>query len=157
MVEPSGAVIHSERRAWEVPSVLILRYSYAVEIEFNRTSNGGSQSAFTHFVTSFVPANPEAAHWRKPDRARARSDPIAAGGTERLEHAAAAARRRYVHPPRAKASRPERLSNPNVLRRDEYTCGYCGGDALTVDHIVTRRRRRQRRRRGKCISLLCCL
>lgn len=31
-------------------------------------------------------------------------------------------------------------SKPGVLRRDEYQCGYCGGHATTVDHIVPRSR-----------------
>lgn len=25
-----------------------------------------------------------------------------------------------------------------ILRRDGYICGYCGGDATTVDHIIPR-------------------
>jgi hypothetical protein len=31
-----------------------------------------------------------------------------------------------------------RYSKRGVLERDEYSCGYCGADATTVDHIVPR-------------------
>ncbi len=31
-------------------------------------------------------------------------------------------------------------TRPGVLRRDKATCGYCGGSATTVDHILPRSR-----------------
>lgn len=45
--------------------------------------------------------------------------------------------RRYVPIP-YRRSIP--LTTRAVLARDNYTCGYCGGDADTTDHIVPRAR-----------------
>jgi 5-methylcytosine-specific restriction endonuclease McrA len=43
--------------------------------------------------------------------------------------------REYVHIP----YRPDnRVTREGVLRRDRYTCVYCGGPADTVDHILPR-------------------
>eukprot|EP00291_Cryptomonas_curvata_P017940 CAMPEP_0172161660 /NCGR_PEP_ID=MMETSP1050-20130122/6246_1 /TAXON_ID=233186 /ORGANISM="Cryptomonas curvata, Strain CCAP979/52" /LENGTH=185 /DNA_ID=CAMNT_0012831577 /DNA_START=193 /DNA_END=747 /DNA_ORIENTATION=+ len=62
--------------------------------------------------------------------------------------------RRYVHPVRPKGNRTEKMSNANVLRRDGYTCGYCGGAALTVDHIIPRSRGGSKQQVGQCRRVL---
>lgn len=42
---------------------------------------------------------------------------------------------RYVHVPyRAKAP----LTRRGVLARDRHVCGYCGGRATTIDHVIPR-------------------
>lgn len=33
-----------------------------------------------------------------------------------------------------------RWSRVGVMKRDDYTCGYCGGRATTVDHVMPRAR-----------------
>lgn len=44
---------------------------------------------------------------------------------------------RYVRPPR-RARVP--VTRRGVLRRDQNRCGYCGGFASTIDHVVPRSR-----------------
>ena len=44
---------------------------------------------------------------------------------------------RYVRVPHA---RSVPVSRRGVLRRDEHRCGYCGGHAGTVDHVLPRSR-----------------
>mmetsp|Transcript_35235 Transcript_35235/g.92755 ORF Transcript_35235/g.92755 Transcript_35235/m.92755 type:complete len:245 (-) Transcript_35235:20-754(-) len=49
--------------------------------------------------------------------------------------------RRFVNIPRfEKRTKNNNFSNISVLRRDEFTCGYCGGEGRTIDHIVPRSR-----------------
>lgn len=45
--------------------------------------------------------------------------------------------REYVHIPHRPS---ERATRSGVLRRDRYTCVYCGGRADTVDHVLPRSR-----------------
>jgi 5-methylcytosine-specific restriction endonuclease McrA len=45
--------------------------------------------------------------------------------------------REYVHIPYKPA---KRITRDGVLRRDGYTCLYCGGRADTVDHVLPRSR-----------------
>jgi 5-methylcytosine-specific restriction endonuclease McrA len=45
--------------------------------------------------------------------------------------------REYVHVPYQAV---QRVTREGVLRRDRHTCGYCGGFADTVDHILPRSR-----------------
>lgn len=44
---------------------------------------------------------------------------------------------RYVRTPRGRAVP---VSRRGVLRRDAHRCGYCGGHASTIDHILPRSR-----------------
>jgi 5-methylcytosine-specific restriction endonuclease McrA len=52
-----------------------------------------------------------------------------------IELPVSVALREYVHIPYKPANR---ISRDGVLRRDGYTCLYCGGRADTVDHILPR-------------------
>jgi 5-methylcytosine-specific restriction endonuclease McrA len=45
--------------------------------------------------------------------------------------------REYVHIP---YNAVDRVTRDGVLRRDRYTCAYCGGRADTVDHVLPRSR-----------------
>lgn len=45
--------------------------------------------------------------------------------------------RRYVHIP---SGRNVPVSRRGVLRRDGHRCGYCGGTAGTIDHVLPRSR-----------------
>jgi 5-methylcytosine-specific restriction endonuclease McrA len=52
-----------------------------------------------------------------------------------IELPVSVALREYVHIPYRPANR---ITRDGVLRRDGYTCLYCGGRADTVDHILPR-------------------
>lgn len=44
--------------------------------------------------------------------------------------------RKYIHIPYDHAMAVARWSRGGVLRRDEYTCMYCGRRAHTIDHVL---------------------
>lgn len=45
---------------------------------------------------------------------------------------------RYVFPKWKYSERAKHYSKRGVLIRDEYICGYCGGEATTIDHVIPR-------------------
>lgn len=47
---------------------------------------------------------------------------------------------RYVKIAYEKLHGPPSVSKRGILIRDNYTCGYCGGRAETVDHVMPRSR-----------------
>lgn len=48
--------------------------------------------------------------------------------------------RRYVHVPHSALPYSEVATRAGIMRRDRWTCGYCGGKASTVDHVFPRSR-----------------
>jgi 5-methylcytosine-specific restriction endonuclease McrA len=48
--------------------------------------------------------------------------------------------RRYVHAPGLGRPRGETATRAGVMKRDRWTCGYCGGKASTIDHVMPRSR-----------------
>ena len=48
--------------------------------------------------------------------------------------------RRYVHVPGTGRPRGEMATRAGVMKRDRWTCGYCGGKASTIDHVMPRSR-----------------
>lgn len=48
--------------------------------------------------------------------------------------------RRYVHVPQAHRPRSDNATRAGIMRRDKFTCGYCGGKASTLDHVFPRSR-----------------
>lgn len=48
--------------------------------------------------------------------------------------------RKYVHVPKAHRPRSDNASRARILRRDKWTCGYCGDKASTIDHVFPKSR-----------------
>jgi len=48
--------------------------------------------------------------------------------------------RRYSHVPGVGRPRGETATRAGVMKRDRWTCGYCGGKASTIDHVMPRSR-----------------
>src|SRR4051794_1217056 len=48
--------------------------------------------------------------------------------------------RRYIFAPGLGRPRGEIATRAAVLKRDRWTCGYCGGKASTIDHVMPRSR-----------------
>jgi len=46
--------------------------------------------------------------------------------------------RRYSHVPGVGRPRGETATRAGVMKRDRWTCGYCGGKASTIDHVMPR-------------------
>ena len=46
----------------------------------------------------------------------------------------------YVHAPGAHRPRGDNATRAGILRRDKWTCGYCGDRAATIDHVFPRSR-----------------
>jgi 5-methylcytosine-specific restriction endonuclease McrA len=46
----------------------------------------------------------------------------------------------YVHAPRAHGPRGDNATRAGIMRRDKWTCGYCGDRASTIDHVFPRSR-----------------
>lgn len=49
--------------------------------------------------------------------------------------------RRNVYRPYRSVDIDSPATNAMILRRDDYLCGYCGGKATTVDHVIPKARR----------------
>lgn len=48
--------------------------------------------------------------------------------------------RRYVHVPPAARPHGDRATRAGILRRDKWTCGYCGERGSTLDHVIPQSR-----------------
>jgi 5-methylcytosine-specific restriction endonuclease McrA len=48
--------------------------------------------------------------------------------------------RKYVHVPEAHRPRSDHATRAGIMRRDKWTCGYCGERASTLDHVFPKSR-----------------